>query len=100
MTSRKKSDGGLEKEVATRSTGDQSMKAIALTIGALGLAMSLHTAPVQAQAAQSYPWCAEDSGSGTMSCTFVSFAQCQEAVAGVGNFCLPNPEFGRRDVNY
>jgi hypothetical protein len=51
-------------------------------------------------AAQLYPYCARDSGSGATSCYFSSRAQCQ-ASSGPG-LCLDNPWYvgGRRRSAY
>jgi hypothetical protein len=41
--------------------------------------------------ADPYRWCAEYSGrSGATNCYFMTLAQCQMAVSGVGGFCRPN----------
>ncbi len=40
--------------------------------------------------AQYAPWCAYYTGKGT-NCGFHSYAQCREAVSGVGGTCSPNP---------
>jgi Protein of unknown function (DUF3551) len=45
--------------------------------------------------AQNYPWCAQYSGSmgGSQNCGFVSFAQCQADVSGIGGFCVQNDTY-------
>jgi hypothetical protein len=41
--------------------------------------------------AQNYPWCAYyGNGNQGTNCGFVSFAQCQADVSGIGGFCQPN----------
>ena len=41
--------------------------------------------------AQNYPWCAVYSlRGGATNCGFVSFAQCQATVTGIGGFCQRN----------
>ena len=43
-------------------------------------------------AADPYPWCAVYSGDagGASNCGFVTLAQCQATVNGIGGFCEPN----------
>jgi hypothetical protein len=44
--------------------------------------------------AQNYPWCAQYSTrGGATNCGFVSFAQCQATVRGIGGFCQQNPMY-------
>lgn len=44
--------------------------------------------------AQNYPWCAQYSTrGGATNCGFVSFAQCQATVRGIGGFCQRNPMY-------
>jgi hypothetical protein len=45
--------------------------------------------------ARDYPWCAQynERTSGGQNCGFVTFAQCQAAISGVGGFCQPNPRY-------
>lgn len=51
--------------------------------------------------ADPYRWCAIYSGGrggGAQNCYFVTLAQCQMAVSGVGGFCSPNQFFDGRPV--
>ncbi len=44
--------------------------------------------------ADQYKWCAfynAGRGGGATNCYFVTFAQCQAAVSGVGGFCMQSP---------
>jgi hypothetical protein len=44
--------------------------------------------------AQNYPWCAQyNLRGGASNCGFVSFAQCQATVSGIGGFCERNPMY-------
>lgn len=43
--------------------------------------------------AQYYPYCAYFNRMGGENCGFVSFAQCQAYVRGIGGFCAQNPWF-------
>ena len=45
--------------------------------------------------ARDYPWCAQYSerSVGARNCGFVTFAQCQATISGVGGFCEPNPRY-------
>jgi hypothetical protein len=67
-----------------------------MLIGAavLGTAAVAGTAPA---AAQNYPWCADygDIGDGGSNCGFVSFAQCQATISGIGGSCRRNPFYDR-----
>jgi len=61
----------------------------------LALATAALTFDVRPSAAQQYPWCAYYSGRGgnSYNCGFVSFAQCQATVNGIGGFCQRNPSY-------
>src|SRR5262245_22144585 len=56
------------------------------------------TDPAQADP---YRWCADYgmAGSGAVNCYFVTLAQCQAAVSGVGGYCKPNPFYDGLPVN-
>jgi hypothetical protein len=44
--------------------------------------------------ADPYRWCAQYTGrglGGSSNCYFMTLAQCQAAVSGVGGYCRPNP---------
>ena len=46
--------------------------------------------------ADQYKWCAHYTGrglGGSSNCYFVTLAQCQAAVSGVGGFCRPSPYY-------
>ncbi len=47
--------------------------------------------------ARDYPWCAQYGmfGGGGRNCGFVSFAQCQATVSGIGGFCERNGLYSR-----
>jgi hypothetical protein len=48
----------------------------------------------QAQAPNSYPWCAlQADRSGAMTCYFTSFAQCRTSLGGIGGSCVRNPSY-------
>jgi len=46
----------------------------------------------EAAHADKYKWCAQysDQGGGSSNCYFVTLAQCQAAVSGVGGYCRPS----------
>ena len=51
-------------------------------------------APIAPAAAAEYPWCAQYGGrDGGRNCGFVSFAQCQDTVRGMGGFCERNTSY-------
>jgi len=55
-------------------------------------AAAVWTASSGIASADPYRWCAQYSGrAGGTNCYFVTRAQCQAAVSGVGGFCRPNP---------
>jgi hypothetical protein len=46
--------------------------------------------------ADPYRWCAQYTGrglGGSSNCYFMTLAQCQAAISGVGGYCRPNPYF-------
>jgi hypothetical protein len=46
----------------------------------------------RAEAAPTYPWCAHYMmPNAPHNCGFVTFAQCQATVSGIGGTCNPNP---------
>ena len=63
--------------------------AIAAVVGA-----TLASAVLPAAAAPEYPWCVITGGrdGGTMSCGFVSFAQCMQTRVGT-DMCVQNPRY-------
>lgn len=52
-------------------------------------------APAPAQAGTEYPWCAiySERSVGATNCGFVSLAQCQATVNGIGGGCARNPAY-------
>jgi hypothetical protein len=63
------------------------MRLALATLGGLILGLAAEHA-----AADQYAWCAEYGGrTGGSNCYFVTLAQCQAAVSGVGGFCRPSP---------
>ena len=73
-------------------------------LAALAVCM-LPNAPTQAVSYPVYPWCAEYAGlaprvilvdgtGGGTNCYFLTLAQCQEAVRGIGGVCVRNPFYG------
>jgi hypothetical protein len=65
---------------------------VPITLAAFVALATVAFVPVPAAAAE-YPWCADYSGSdagGGRNCGFVSLAQCQETIRGMGGFCEPN----------
>jgi hypothetical protein len=65
----------------------------AILILTAAAALPLFSAPAQAQ---QYPWCAYYTGGrdgGGTNCGFVSFAQCQATIRGVGGVCEVNPAY-------
>ena len=64
-------------------------------------ALAFTALPSTASHADPYRWCAEYGGGahgGSTSCYFVTFAQCQASVSGVGGFCRQNTFFDGRPV--
>jgi hypothetical protein len=65
---------------------------LGIALAAGFVAVALGTAATAS--AQTYPWCAEygngRNGGGT-NCGFVTLAQCQATVFGVGGYCQQNP---------
>jgi dipeptide/tripeptide permease len=60
----------------------------------LALAAPLLLGTVGGASAQNYPWCAQyNLRGGATNCGFVSYAQCQATVSGIGGFCQPNPMY-------
>jgi hypothetical protein len=66
------------------------MRTALATIGLIGLMASMPHAATAQLYPYSYPWCARLAGSGSENCGFVSFAQCQAYVQGLGAFCTSN----------
>jgi hypothetical protein len=51
--------------------------------------------------ADPYPWCAlynAGRGGGATNCYFMTLAQCQAAVSGVGGFCMVNQFYDGKPV--
>ena len=51
--------------------------------------------------ADPYKWCALYSagrGGGAQNCYFITLAQCQAAVSGVGGFCTPNQFYDGKPI--
>lgn len=66
----------------------------------LGAVAALTISPLVATPARAeieYPWCAQYGGGrdglGATNCGFVTLAQCQATVSGVGGFCIQNPMY-------
>jgi hypothetical protein len=59
---------------------------------ALGVMAALQAVDIRSSEARPwYPWCARFADrSGTTSCSFSSFAQCQATISGIGGGCLQN----------
>jgi hypothetical protein len=73
------------------------MRLIVPLLTALALTPVLSTA----SHADPYRWCAEYAGGahgGSTSCYFMTYAQCQASVSGVGGFCRQNNFFDGRAV--
>jgi hypothetical protein len=63
-------------------------------IAALLSAPLMMVAHAGTASAQNYPWCAQyNLRGGATNCGFVSFAQCQATVSGIGGFCQQNPMY-------
>ena len=56
--------------------------------------LTITTLSLTSAAAQAAPWCAYYGRGGT-NCGFYSFAQCQDAISGLGGYCARNPLEGR-----
>jgi hypothetical protein len=64
------------------------------------LAALMVIAAADSASADPYRWCAEYTGrglGGSSNCYFVTLAQCQAAVSGVGGFCRPSPWYAGPD---
>ena len=71
---------------------------VRIAFAALCLSTFIGAAPQPAKA-DPYRWCADYSTrGGGKNCHFLTFAQCQASVSGVGGFCSPNPFFTGRPV--
>ena len=59
----------------------------------------LFAAPLAAQA-DPYPWCAVYGGFGNTreSCYYMTIAQCQASVSGLGGWCKPSPWYDGKPV--
>jgi hypothetical protein len=67
------------------------MRYLVATLGSLVVILATNTAN-----ADPYRWCAQYTGrglGGSSNCYFMTLAQCQAAVSGVGGFCRPNPYY-------
>jgi Protein of unknown function (DUF3551) len=61
------------------------------TLMAAVIAAPLMVLSTGTASAQNYPWCAVyNLRGGATNCGFVSFAQCQATVSGIGGFCQRN----------
>ncbi|MBK5958621.1 hypothetical protein CCR97_10425 [Rhodoplanes elegans] len=68
------------------------MRAILLSLAALGAAVAFVPSPASAQTGPIYPWCAQYGGrSGATNCYFANLWQCQQAISGNGGWCYRNP---------
>ena len=67
-----------------------------LLVGATA-AVTILSASNVAQARE-YPWCAYYGGRdfAATNCGFVTFAQCQATISGIGGSCQPNPAYRGR----
>ena len=61
--------------------------------------VSLFAAPLAARA-DPYPWCAVYGGFGNTreSCYYMTIAQCQASVSGLGGWCKPSPWYDGKPV--
>jgi hypothetical protein len=78
------------------------MKSIfALTVATIALSVA-HLAPAAAQA-DPYRWCAQMGGGndgGATNCYFITRAQCEATVSGVGGFCRHNQFYTGPQAGY
>jgi hypothetical protein len=77
------------------------MRKLMLTAGLLGLAPVLAPMLATEASADPYRWCAlynAGRGGGAQNCYFMTLAQCQAAVSGVGGFCTQNQFYDGRPV--
>jgi hypothetical protein len=59
----------------------------------IGLAMLIALSVADTASAEiNYPWCRQ-AADGSVSCSFSSQQQCQDASVGKGGFCLQNPRY-------
>ena len=65
---------------------------LAITSGALLLALLAAPTPSQAQTPYSYPWCSRYDWS-TWNCGFRTLQQCLANIYGIGGRCEPNPHY-------
>jgi hypothetical protein len=66
-------------------------------LAALAVAPALAATPVKADP---YKWCAVYGGFGSSreGCYYVTLAQCQATVSGLGGFCKPSPWYDGKPV--
>jgi hypothetical protein len=73
------------------------MRLLVGTLVTLLVAVAIDGAPTSAHA-DPYRWCAMYRAKGATNCYFVTLAQCQAAISGVGGFCQPNNFYDGRPV--
>jgi len=67
---------------------------IVATAALSALAFTIGTAAAQGRADSAF--CIQQGGAnGTLQCEFNTLAQCQAALKGAGNVCVPNPKASR-----
>jgi hypothetical protein len=81
-------------------TRRQPMRLLIATALLAGASLTAFAAPASASPAyvnhEPYPWCAYYSGGrdgGGTTCGFVTWAQCQATISGIGGTCAPNPAY-------
>lgn len=77
------------------------MKSVAVAVAAAAL-WAVPLTPAAAQA-DPYRWCAEFGGGndgGSSNCYFITRAQCEATVAGVGGFCRHNQFYTGPEATY
>lgn len=71
------------------------MRTLIATALLVGLSLTAFVSP-SAAGHEPYPWCAYYSGGrdgGGTTCGFVTWAQCQATISGIGGTCAPNPAY-------
>ena len=78
------------------------MRAILAILISLTAGAALNGAAVDTARADQYKWCAIMGGGndgGMTNCYFVTLAQCQAYVSGVGGYCQPSPFDGNNPAS-
>jgi hypothetical protein len=75
--------------IVESSTTETAMSKALVTLAAIAGFAALFAGPA---AADPYKWCAQYGGrdGGATNCGFVSLAQCQATISGMGGFCAIN----------